>query len=342
MALFGKKKGEAPAPSSTAPASASSSSDTGAFDFDAISRDLDAQNGASSFDSLLSQPTSSAPAGVPSASGASTAASAPPASAFDLQDDDPFAMGAPAPPATHLQAQVTPVVSVAPQAAPVAPLPQTVVNAPLGSSPVQAMPPSVSVQAPVRPAKKSLPLVPLLGGLGLLAVLGGGAMFLLNSQKEPVDNQTSLPPRIAQRPPVAPPAGARPATRPGAPGTSALRPSTAQAPTSAALRSASPGIAPPVSATRPLPGTQPTGGSRIPVRVGSFPGALGSATTNHGTAATQGLDVGLASRLKALWQAGADAKHRGDYKDARAAWQEALQLHPGHPGFAQALAKLPK
>lgn len=353
MALFGKKKGEAPTSSSTAPAS--SSADAGAFDFDAISRDLDAQNGASSFDSLLAQPTGSAPANTPPVSGTSAPVSGTSSSAFDLQDDDPFAIGAPAQPATHLQAQVTPVVSLVPQAAPVAPLPQTVVSAPLGSSPVETLPPSPPVEVPVRPARKSLPLVPLLGGLGLLAVLGGGAMFLLNSQKEPVDNQAPPPPRLAQRPPVAqrlpvaPPAGARPVTVRSAttPGTPALRPSSAEAPTSAALRSASPGIAPPVPATRPRPGGLPsgrlaTGGSQIPVRVAQGAASALSAPAIKGPSATQGLDVGLASRLKALWQAGADAKHRGDSKDARASWEEALRLHPGHPGFAQALAKLPR
>jgi hypothetical protein len=49
----------------------------------------------------------------------------------------------------------------------------------------------------------------------------------------------------------------------------------------------------------------------------------------------------MQTRLKALWKKGATAKAKKDYAGARAAWQQALKLRPGHPGFAESIAKLP-
>jgi len=48
------------------------------------------------------------------------------------------------------------------------------------------------------------------------------------------------------------------------------------------------------------------------------------------------------AKLKALWNQGATAKQRGDFKGARRAWQAALNLVPDHPGFQQAIDKLPR
>lgn len=340
MALFGKKKGEAPAPaSSSTPAPA----DNSAFDFDAISRDLEAHNGASPFDALLSQPASGAPTNTPP-----TPAPAPMDSAFDLPEQDPLQVDA-APSTPVVPSSVPPQITtgtVVPTtvvpATPIAPTPESVINAPLSTTPVVVdVAAPVPVQVPVgrvRPElkpKKPFPLIPLLGTLGALAVLGGGAMFLLNSQKQPLDDNVPAPtrPRLAQRPPVAPAAIARPVAPPVQ--TAGNRPAPG-------LRSASPGIAPPVSTTRPALPSLSGGTSQIPVRTGQNPFSSRPATGIKGPSATAGLDGALASRLKALWRAGADAKHRGNVKEARSAWEEALRLRPGHPGFREALAQLPK
>lgn len=343
MALFGKKKSKASAPPAAATAPAPTVDN--AFDFDAISRDLDSQNGASSFDALLSQPASASP------DGATPVAPGP----ADLPEAGAFPVAAPSVP-VQAQVHTVPVALDAvpsqtahavPQIAPVAQPSAPVVNEPLSPQPVEVAVPAAPVQAPVgrvRPAfktRKALPLVPLLGGLGVLAVLGGGAMFLLNSQKEPLDAPpvVSPRPRLAQTSPVAPsgPSGRTPAQ---------LAPPTGITPPGA-LRSGSPGIAPPVSATRPDPASLPKGTSQIAVGMATAPttprpgaGILGASRKTP--SATAGLDVGLASRLKALWQAGADAKHRGNPQEARASWEEALRLRPGHPGFREALAKLPR
>lgn len=376
MALFGKKKSEtsAPASSSSTPAPA----ETSAFDFDAISRDLDAHNGASSFDALLSQPAGATQTNSPPVS-------APPAteSAFDFPEGDPLQVATPAHPVvtSPLPSQVT-TETVASEAAPVAPLPESVINEPLSPPVVVDTTPSapspVPVEVPVgrvRPAfktKKPFPLVPVLGALGALACLGGATMFLLNSQKEPLDDATpaSVPvrPRIAKRPPVAlapvqanavAPRPAVAAPRPAIvvpPGQKAVVVLPGQKPVvvplrsgrkavvvpAVSLRSGSPGIAPPVSNSRPVGAARPNGASQIPVRIAQSATAPRPVTKTNAPSATAGLDVGLASRLKALWRAGADAKHRRNFKEARASWEEALRLRPGHPGFAEAIAKLPK
>lgn len=48
----------------------------------------------------------------------------------------------------------------------------------------------------------------------------------------------------------------------------------------------------------------------------------------------------LMLQLKRLWNQGKTAKHRGDYAGAKRAWQQALKLCPGHPGFAPSIQKL--
>lgn len=313
MGLFNRNKGDAPAPSTPEPGSALPD---GAFDFDAISRDLDAQNGASSFDSLLAAPATQNPQTTVDDS------------VFDFPENDPLGLGTPATGATGAGT------------APVPTSPEAVINAPMSpaTSPTTGMAPLetapvVPIPVPVPKAKKPLPIVPLLGALGLLAVAGGGAMFLLNSNQNSEPDVPAPPPTTAGRisspaSPNTPPATGS-ATAPVAPGIPVAPGSPATG-----LRSASPGIAPPVAPRQPLPVTRATS-SGVSVIAGQSPaGKL--------PAATGGLDAQLASKLKALWQAGADAKHKGDYKTARAAWGEALRLRPSHPGFQDSINKLPR
>lgn len=59
-------------------------------------------------------------------------------------------------------------------------------------------------------------------------------------------------------------------------------------------------------------------------------------------AAPRPLSPEMKTRLKALWQQGADAKHRGDNDAARRIWQQGLQVQPGNRGFIESIAKLPK
>ena len=54
------------------------------------------------------------------------------------------------------------------------------------------------------------------------------------------------------------------------------------------------------------------------------------------------LSPALQKQLDALWQQGADAKHRKNYSAARRAWTRILQLRPGHPGIQSAINQLPR
>ncbi|BCM91120.1 hypothetical protein IAD21_02984 [Abditibacteriota bacterium] len=323
MGLFNRNKGDASAPST--PEAGTAPADTGTFDFDAISRDLDAQNGASSFDSLLAAPVNTAQQ-VPTEE-----------SSFDFPENDPLGLGTP-----PINAPTPTTRGPMPSAA----SPEAVINAPInpamspitGVAPLETAPDAPSLAPTATPrAKKALPLVPLLGALGLLAVVGGGAMFLLNSNQEP---ETTTPAvstsTISQTPSgtaatvaASPAPGASVAT--GAPSVPAV--SNAPGAPLAGLRSASPGIAPPPAPKQTI--QSPNGSSNVSVTVGNSP-------TTGSPAATSGLDPALAAKLKALWQAGATAKHQNDYKAARAAWSEALRLRPGHPGFQESINKLPR
>ncbi len=347
MALFNRKKGDAPA--SDAPAAATPPADNGAFDFDAISRDLDAQGGASSFDSLLAGPATTS-------TGTNASSTRTADSAFDFPENDPLGLGEP--PANPPGLTTTKGTGVPGMVTPGATSPDAVINAPLAPSPTPASGVAPSQTAPdVTPpivpptgratrlkGKKSLPIVPLLGALGMLAVAGGGAMFLLNSNKEATDSTppASVPPRVARNP-----SPATPATTPAAP--------------VAGLRSASPGIAPAVAPAKPATGAPSPGTSNVAVSVGQNPvapvrpttapvrpstspvrPATAPASTVRGPSATAGLDPALASKLKALWQVGKEAKARKDFAGARKAWQEALRLRPEHPGFQDSINKLPR
>jgi len=336
MALFGKKKGaDAPPPAaSTTPASLASaaqrpaSTENGAFDFDEIARDLDASGGASSFDSLLSEPVNTPAVGAPAHTTHPESNSAFDFPEFEheptLLNESPgdfsdFSTDA-------LPTKIEPTFSPLPESAEIPAVPM-MPDAPF----VAEAPIAVPVQAPVervRPEgkpKKSFPLIPLLGALATLAVLGGGAMFFMKSQNAPLDTDTPAP-VVPRHPAKKPPANQVDVVH---------HPKTPPKP---APHLASPGIAPHPPKTLVNAPKPPSGGSKVPVRV-----AVNVPKTSGGIpSATAGLDAGLTAHLKALWQAGADAKHRKNFKEARDAWQEALRLNPGHPGFAEAIARLPK
>jgi len=320
MALFGKKKGADEAPATTG----TSTTDNGAFDFDAIARDLDTSGGSSPLDSLLSQPVGTQKTSAPNVAEES---------AFDFPGPDAPSERPLPEPLIAPRAQVTTVVSATPPTLQTAPASLQVPQPAMVETEQKTALPAPGVHGnPNGKPKKSLPLVPILGALGTLAILGGGAWFFLKSQSAPVDTDAPAPPprpRVAK----APTAPVRPTTS-GKPGTPPISPAGAPPKaTGTVVRSGSPGIAPPIVA----PGAQP----KLPVIAGVNTAQTGTAITK-GPSATTELDSGLAARLKALWQAGADAKHRGNFKEARDSWQEALTLRPGHPGFAEAIAKLPK
>ncbi|RYG57022.1 hypothetical protein EON80_28720, partial [bacterium] len=198
MGLFNRNKGDASAPSTLG--AATPPADSGTFDFDAISRDLDAQNGASSFDSLLAAPVNNAQ-------------QVPEGSTLDFPENDPLGLSTPA-------SNVPP-----PATTPLATSPEAVINAPLNAStpttgvaPVEHSPrvtPTIATEVPK--AKKQLPLVPLLGALGLLAIAGGGAMFLLNSNQEPEPTAPPTPPAMVDDRPISPGSPIVPPTRAVAP-----------------------------------------------------------------------------------------------------------------------------
>lgn len=320
MALFGKKKGadEAPATTST------STTDNGAFDFDAIARDLETSGGSSPLDSLLSQPVGAQTTGAPVQTEES---------AFDFPGPDAPLVTTPSASSFEPRAQVTTVVTATPPASQMTPASIQAPLPPVVDTEQRTALPAPDVYGnPNGKAKKSLPIIPLLGALGALAIVGGGAMFFLKSQSASVDTDTPAPsprPRVAKAPvaPTRPTTAVRPGTPPVSPAGAPPRVA------GTALRPSSPGIAPPPVA----PGARP----KLPVIAATSAAQTGT-NTAKGPLATTGLDAGLAARLKALWQAGADAKHRKNFKEARDAWQEALTLSPGHPGFAESIAKLPK
>ncbi len=314
MALFNRKKGDTPPPAAP-PAGGASKTPDEAFDFDAISRDLDAQNGASSFDSLLAAPA--APTAPTAAAGSN--------SAFDFPENDPLGLSE-----TPALLPEPPVSSGFGRAEPLPPAPAVMPERML-TEPVQ-MAPLETPPAPLK-AKKSLPLFPILGLLGILAVGGGGAMFLLNSNKGGDEDLDKPEPLLKSKKPKVAKAGT-PSTAPGAPKTLVAKAPTTPV-TTPTLGAASPGIAPPTTPKIPVK----AGTSTIPVRIAQNPVAPPKATL---PSATAGLDPAMASKLTALWEAGKEAKHAKDFAGARKAWEEALRLAPKHPGFQESIDKLPK
>jgi hypothetical protein len=171
--------------------------------------------------------------------------------------------------------------------------------------------------------KKKLPLVPILGALVALGLAGGAASYFTQGGSQ--DEEITAPPPIRRRPEAAPP---RPATAPAKPAAPAVP-----------VKSAAP--AAPVKAAKPAPATSTTAKTGTAATVAKTTTGTKAATTTA-SAASAPLTPALQSQLKALWKKGAAAKHRGDFAGARAAWESALKLRPGHPGFAESIAKLPK
>lgn len=337
MALFNRKKADAPAPTNPSvgisPKATTPAVNSDAFDFDAISRDLDAQNGASSFDSLLAGPATPAQTNVTTTTTTTTEPSA-----FDFPETD--APGLSAPPTSPRPLIVPPTTSV-----PVVSSPDTFINAPISppasplagvapvdTAPLNTPPPTQAPASVTRlKGKKKTPLIPILGALGLLAVAGGIGTFLLNSNKGTTDSEA---PVIPLRPRIARPAPPVDASAPASP-------ATAEVPTTG-LRSASPGIAPPALPKTPIESAPPQTAATAPVRVAQNPATPPQNAAPGALKGATGMDANVAGQLKVLWKKGADAKHRKDFAGARQAWQEALRLSPNHPGFQDSINKLPR
>ena len=75
------------------------------------------------------------------------------------------------------------------------------------------------------------------------------------------------------------------------------------------------------------------------VRTSSIASEVGKSEVGKNVNELAGTDK--TAQLTALWKQGATAKQSGDYESARAAWQAALKLAPGHPGFQEAIDELP-
>lgn len=204
--------------------------------------------------------------------------------------------------------------------------------------------------------------------LGSLALLGGAAYFLTRPAPEPevaAPVITRAPKRIGGNSAGVPggngtgvtTATSTTVTTPGiatAPG-GATMPSNSITTTTTVTNKAAPAGAPSMprgaasSSARRNVGTSATSVPPPPMPVVSAanvrpgPGApptLAPPAMNARPMMTP-LTPDVAAQLKALWLEGAAAKHRGDLNGAREAWSKALRLRPGHPGFAEAIRRLP-
>lgn len=321
MALFGKKKSAESAPDSPAPQPTNLAPDEGAFDFDSIARDLDAQNGGvSPFDDLLAQPvapqTPNNPVGETENSNGS---------AFDFPEDasDPLGFNsAPRPiPSTveqvapetdpfGLLADGTPVLGISPNQ----PKPVASTSLPTGLAGDEPF-------EPYEPVRKKSPLIPILAGLVVLALVGAGTFSFFRSQnagdegaldvETPITNlKTDAAPTQTIDEAPAPPVSENP--RPGPPKAppKLIKPKAPAPPP----RSANPGI-------------------------GTNPGAKVNAP-KIAMATNPPLTPELKAQLREMWKLGAEAKKRGDSAAAAKAWRQALRLRPGHPGFQESIDKL--
>ena len=332
MALFGKKKGETPSGETpNNPANATDSApqkNDGAFDFDAIARDLEAQNGPSAFDDLLAQPASAqddpfavAPSTpVPPLNAASTGSAfdfpedfssipvqttpSQPAGGTDLNDlDTVFGEGAPTTP-TQPSAPATPNAAfAAPNLPPTVPTPATA---------------SAPSPEPAPRASRPFPLIPALFAAGILGAAGlAGWYFTRPPAEEPTPLALVAPSPVPTAvsgdvPEVVPTPLATVAPIGGAPVTNA-----------------------PVTSATPLAATTTRNSSTtVTTTVTAAPRPTAAPTAS--TVAPE-----ILAQLKALWEQGRDAKARGDYASARQFWQEALRIRPGHPGFQESIDKLP-
>jgi len=305
MALFGKKKGDAPINNQE---SATPKTENGAFDFDSIARDLEAENGPSAFDDLLSKPANVDPFDVSQNSLPEEIGG----SAFDFpesfDEEDESTSGRTVISSSSNDLDDFDDIFGGSSASNAVPSSDSFPDLPLNNTPsTPAATPSTATvvsEQPAPKAKKPFPLIPALAAVAVL-VIGGGAAVFFSSQtpeEEPVPIVSTVP---------APPKKPEPAdsVKPDAP-KPAVKPPVEKAP-----------VAPPVeNEPAPTPPAKPA------------PPAP-SATID---------DPELAARLKNLWEQGKDAKKRGDYASARQFWQQALILKPNHPGFQESIDKLPK
>lgn len=233
-----------------------------------------------------------------------------------------------------------------------------------------AAPPETYSAPPVtvtRPARS--PLLPILGGLGALALAGVGFLAYSKMNATPTDEGTlAAVPLMPHRPRPAPPGG-KPAPPPHKVNMAVAGQTTATGTpkTPAQVRTvpvAALGIAPsgskgPIMAPAtpggiarmvpehgaPTPIHPPPGRAAHPGKAGS-PNTVAVVRPVHTTPAGAKSGTSAASpqdaQLKTLWRQGADAKHHNNYQEARRAWQAALKLAPGHPGFQDAINKLPR
>lgn len=218
-----------------------------------------------------------------------------------------------------------------------------------------------------RPAGRS-PLVPILGGLSALALAGLGLFAYSKMSATPTDeNSPTSSPMGRKHKPATPAAHqvkspqvklplAGQTTATGTPKT----PAKVRTVPVAALGIAPNGVKGPVMAPA-VPGgvarMVPVHGAPTPIHappgMAAHPGKTGSPNPApigrpvHAPppipprAGKSAASPQIATQLSSLWQKGADAKHRNNYKAARRAWQAALKLAPGHAGFQDAINKLP-
>lgn len=213
--------------------------------------------------------------------------------------------------------------------------------------------------------KKKLPPAALIGiAVGALALAGLAAYLLTRPAADPEStalvataprpganrvggsamgaNSATLPGGV--RAPGMPDAMA---PRPGMPGASNV--ATAVVPGAGMPGAMTPGVLPPRGAMPSTASPATAAGAAPPVPVVSAavvrPGPGAPPILAPPSAPVRPLMTPLTPTLKAqlniLWQRGADAKHRGDLNAARGYWKQALRLRPGHPGFAEAIRKLP-
>ncbi|MBV9468188.1 MAG: hypothetical protein JO316_17475 [Abitibacteriaceae bacterium] len=216
---------------------------------------------------------------------------------------------------------------------------------------------------PAPKARGGSPLMMLLGGLGVLALAGLGLAIYSKMNAAPPEEDTAAPavtmPRKASAAPtpakVTMPVAKAPAKggTPGGPATVKKVPVTALGipPTGSTAPVIKPAVPGKPARMVPVHGV-PTPVQPPPGQAGQ-PGKEGARNTVtivrplHPTPTAAGKHATSAStqvqaQLKKLWQEGANAKHSKNYAAARRAWQQALKLSPGWPGFQDAINKLPR
>lgn len=181
MALFGKKKGAentaVPSESSNTEETSAARPDENAFDFDTIARDLEAQNGASAFDDLLSQPVNPEPSGA----------------GFDLSDFN--SSGASSRPRSlsleeELAALNNPDDVV--ETFPAAPEPTATATSVVTPS-VPVAQGTSETPFDTKPARKKSPVLLGVGALAVLAALGAGSFFMVSNFMSPAEDETAAP-----------------------------------------------------------------------------------------------------------------------------------------------------